>query len=398
MTEVAKELRYRSWWALCSLERLLGIMTGRDGYCMDADHSTPPPLPIEERQLSSASVVQNMYSLRRWYGMSPPHNFSASGSAQSRLLTSEKPPEVPVSGAMFFSEHTKLGGIISDLLRALYRSTRVKDTWSEVLQKISRFNGQLELWRSNLPPAFSFTDDGEQGEGWLRQRLSLGISYYSATMLANRPCLCRADRRIPNESGMAKESAHLYATNCLHAALNLLKLIPTKISNSAELYPVLPWSYFLHHLMQASTILLLELSFRARHAPEEVDEIFASAKRALGILRLMSQDDIATERAYALSDQMLRDVAPRIGRNVHDLEPPGIGTKRESGNHPRQQQLLYEMAQQDFAYGQPRIFSSFDQNLAYGDGGIQMGLHGFPTGDEMDAMLDGDPNPSFGYQ
>ena len=398
MTEVAKEFRYRTWWALCSLERLLGVMTGRDGYCMDADHSTPPPLPIEERQLISPSVAQNLYSLRRWYGLNPASHVSTPESTQSRLLISEKPPEIPVSGAMFFSEHSKLGLITSNILRSLYRSTVVRGTWSEVLQNISRLNGQLELWRSRLPMAFSFSDDKVQDKEWLRQRLSLGISYYSATMLVNRPCLCRADRRIPNESGMARESALLYATNCLHAALNLLKLIPTKISNSAELYSILPWSYFLHHLMQASAVLLLELSFRARHAPTEVDEIFTSAKRALAILKLMSQDDIATERAYVLSDQLLRDVAPRIGRDVRDLDPPGVGPKRESDNHPRQHQLLYQMAQQEFSYGQPRIYSSFDENFAYAGVGSRVGLQGFPESDQMDAMMGGGSNPYFGYQ
>lgn len=381
------------------MERLLGIMTGRDGYCMDADGSTPPPLPIDEGQLSSPSVIQNMYSLRQWYGLSPPSNVSTPGSAQSRLLASEKPPEIPVSEAMFFSEHSKLGAIISDLLRSLYRSSAVRGTWSEVLQNISRLNGQLELWRFNLPLAFSFSNNEVQGKDWLRQRLSLGISYYSAAMLANRPCLCRADRRIPNESGMAKESARLYATNCVHAALSLLKLIPTKMSDSAELYPILPWSYFLHHLMQASAILLLELSFRARHAPTEVDEIFASAKRALAILRLMSQDDLATERAYVLCDHLLRDVAPRIGRNVRDLEMPRIGIGRASGNQPRQPQQLYQMALQPFSYGQPQSYSFFDEIYTHRNtDGSQPDLQGFPTSDEMYAMMGGEPNPYFGYQ
>src|SRR5258706_3855437 len=50
LTDFDKEIRYRIWWSLYSLERLLDELTGRPSCVSDRDISAPLPINIEEDQ------------------------------------------------------------------------------------------------------------------------------------------------------------------------------------------------------------------------------------------------------------------------------------------------------------------------------------------------------------
>src|SRR5258706_15133242 len=50
LTDVDKEIRYRIWWSLYSMERLLDELTGRPSCVSDRDISAPIPINVEEDQ------------------------------------------------------------------------------------------------------------------------------------------------------------------------------------------------------------------------------------------------------------------------------------------------------------------------------------------------------------
>ena len=143
---------------------------------------------------------------------------------------------------------------------------------------------------------FDFTRK-QRDQQFLRHRFCLGFGYYSAKIIVNRPALCRTDRKIPDASGKARDFDRLTAAKCVHAAKAIIAILPNE-PNATGLYGIAPWWLIVHHLVQASTILMLELPFRADHMPNEAEEILEAAKKAVIWLRSLSDENIAARRAW----------------------------------------------------------------------------------------------------
>ena len=334
-----KEIRYRVWWALCSVERLLAVMTGRCACFVETDCTAPLPMPVDEEVFfmpaNTALKSSGTQPFRRYSNQDSQHMDGApstpSSSHSAKLLssptesfspvssypTNEKNRNVPPSDALYFLHHSKLSMFTDEVLKTLYRANVISRSWAQVQAIISLLERRLENWRQALPPVLDFAKK-QRDQQFIRQRMSLGFSYYSTLMVVTRPCLCRVDRKIPHESSKAKDFNRSTAVKCVHAAKDMLGMLPN-VPNSIGLYNVTPWWCIVHHLVQATSILMLELSFRADHLPQEVDEILNSAKKAVCWLRSMTEKDLAAYRAWSLCDDMLRKVAPKVGRRVDDL-------------------------------------------------------------------------------
>lgn len=363
-----KEIRYRVWWALCSLERLLAVMTGRSTCFVESDCTVPLPIPVDEESFfvpANMNLKSSTVQLFRRYSSQDSQHMDGdpptpSSSNSTKLMTSptesfspvssqpndEKSRTVPPSNALYFLYHTKLSIFTNEILKNLYRANVISRSWSQVQAIISRLERKLENWRQALPPVLDFAKK-QRDQQFIRQRMSLGFSYYSALMIVTRPCLCRIDPKIPNESSQAKDFNRSTAVKCVHAAEDMLRMMPNE-PNSIGLYKVTPWWCIVHHLVQATSILMLELSFRADHLPQEVDEILNSAKKAVCWLRSMAEEDLAAYRAWRLCNDMLRKVAPKVGRRVDDL--------------PRNAPIPPSA----MVGGLPSHFSNADRNLAFG--------------------------------
>ena len=336
IAESSKEIRYRVWWALCSTERMLAVMTGRPTSFLDAECSTPLPLPIEEDALTGGlggSGIVTAESLRRYSSQeskeSDPSASVLDNSPKASSTVGTLPQQsdgdagaaVPPSDALFFLCHTKLSVLTNVVVNRLYRASASKQTWAETQSRIAKLDAKLERWRRSLPAIFDFTKK-QREQQFIRQRMFLGFFYYNTRTIINRPCLCRVDRRIPHESGKAREFNRTAAARCVHAARDLVAMLPRE-PNVVGLYRVSPWWCLVHHLVQATTVLMLELSFRAYHTSNEAEEIFEAAKKAVNWLRSMSEDNIAARRAWTLCGDLLRKVAPNVGQNANDL-PDGV--------------------------------------------------------------------------
>lgn len=347
VSDASKEIRYRVWWALCSTESVLSVMTGRPASFADKDCTAPLPLPMEEDSFlgSRAQSPQAIQMFRRWSSQESRQSESAlstAGSstqlsknrttpdtsispAASQWSSEDRRQDTPLCNALAFRYYTRLSTVTNEVLDRLYRSGAMLQSWAQVQTNIADLNSNLENWRQSLPSVFDFRKKQRDKE-FVRQRMNLGFSYYSTLTIINRPCLCRIDRRISDESDKAKAFSRENAGRCVNAARGMLDLLPD-VPNALGLYKLAPWWCLVHYLMQAATVLMLELSFRACHMPNEVEEVFDAGKKALEWLRSMSGMDEAARRASVMCNELLRQVAPKVGReakDASDYQPDGV--------------------------------------------------------------------------
>ena len=388
LSDRSKEVRYRVWWALYTVERTLAVMTGRPVCILDSDCNTPLPVPVDEDSFPGGSSGVLYANARHQFfrrassqgSRSPEQEASpASSGYSSRIKTSSRSSnsprsqqsgfdsikDIPPSKSLFFLHHTQLSTLTNVVLTRLYRAGTMSQSWADVQRTILSLDQSLEEWRAKLPSLFDFTKK-QRDQHFICERMSLGLSYYATKIIINRPCLCRIDRQIPNESDHCRDLNHSIATACVHAAKGMLDLFPEQ-PNPVGLYKVSPWWSLLHRLMQAVTVLMLELSFRANHMPYDAEEILSSAKKAAQWLHKMSEDNVAARRAWTLCSEMLRNVAPKVGSTANDLprDPPSL----EDNPNSDPQNSYASLAMQDGgAWGEmQQSADDFPDQLLYGD-------------------------------
>ena len=399
-------------------------MTGRPTSFSETDCTAPAPLPFEEDSFlgNNPPSPQHIASLRRLSsnesrqidgaastpssaGYSTKLKVSPINSVSPTSLPSpqERKQVVPPCNALFFGYHTKLSIFTNEVLNRLYRADAMSKSWADVQSTIATLNSTIEKWRAELPSVFDFSKK-QRDQQFVRQRMSLGFFYYSILTIINRPCLCRVERKIPDQSGKAKNFNLETAMKCVHAARNMVELLPQE-PNSVGLYTVAPWWCLVHHLMQAATVLMLELSFRSHHMPNEVGEIYESAKKAADWLRTLSEENEAARRAWSLCDVMLREVGPKVRRSpVKASNFAGVPDNHgHTADHMQgidtthfTQGLAISstyLPQDPFASSAPfyqPVFSSYDQFLSYSQVPTTSasGLYNdiYPTAADTDSM------------
>lgn len=410
--EFSREIRYRVWWALCYLERQLAVMTGRAPSVLDIDCTCPLPLPVDE-----SGIVDNPM----------PREFSChnSGHSESQTLTPSSAQPDGISSSpiephpltspsishaeyaspnigLYFLHYTKLSIVTNRVLSRLYRAAGMEKSWAETQSTMAELNQDLETWCKRLPLQFDFTKR-VRDQRWISQRKSLGFVYYSTMLIINRPCLCRMDRRIADKSEKAEQFDQANAAKCVHAAIDMLKLLPDE-PNPEGMYTQSPWWCLVHHLVEAAVVCMLELSFRASHMPHEVDEVFENADKAVEWLRSMSNSDLAASRAWQLCDEMLRKISPKVGKGASDMSSYQQQDMAEpmqgiQSYHP--QPGLVGLAVLPFpGLGRFQIpmSSSYNQTMSFDmpsqglmpDSSITAYENLFPFANEMDAMGFGD--------
>ncbi|RMD41544.1 hypothetical protein DV735_g3577, partial [Chaetothyriales sp. CBS 134920] len=339
-----KEIRYRVWWALYTLEHRLCSMTGRINCILDEHCIAPLPAPVEEERFESPDGLyllskECQQNERIPYSNSPSiasHSPSESASrTQATKTTDSRSPstrlapnlewarDAPPSAALYFLHLVQLSRFTQDIFRQLYNPSAIGGTWSDIQHVISKLDDQLENWYCQVPAIFDFRRN-QRDRDFYEFRLSLGFFYYGSKIMIYRPCLCRLDRKIPNQSPKSMDFNRAGATGCVDAARDMLKLIPNE-PNPIGLLTVGPWWSILHFLVQAATVLMLEISFRAHHMPEEADAVLEAAKKAIRWLHALGQDNLSAQRAWVLCNYMLHRAVSKIGREVTDMpiHPPG---------------------------------------------------------------------------
>ncbi|KAJ5294881.1 hypothetical protein N7508_009702 [Penicillium antarcticum] len=385
-SSISKETRYRVWWSLYTFEHLLGVMTGRAIYTLEGGYSTPLPLPFEEHQLQDDPIaieLLNDPALRdERIG-----EVMASSWISAPDDTQTPPPRdqtwlkgLPANTGLCYLYYCDLAVVTQEIVNKVYSTNAVTLVWSEIESRLDELKARIELWKSSLPAAFDFgkepTDDSHEQ---LRCRLVLAFHYYSARMILGRPCFCRRDARQRNSPWTYSCSMAIFT---LESATCMLDLIPDD-PNVFQLYHLCPWWGVLRYLMQAATIILLELSFGCVHVPGKEENLVGLSKKSIRWLFAMSDRSVGSRRAWQLCDSSFRNLANKMNYNTDDIpspssQPGNPPTEAMSETHSGSDQVA-SFAPSD--YHDPRSEDLMDTFRPIPEAGFYTTYLNFPTPD-----------------
>lgn len=339
----SREIRYRVWWALYTLEHRLSIMTGRPSCLHDSSFSAPLPIPFDESEFKQDEAAALL---------------SSSAGRSSQLKSSTSPEQLgvkardryedcdihtlPPSDSLLFLQFVLITSVGRRTNSELYGPQAARVPWSTTRWKMKGLLYDLNSWLMNLPGMYDFTLT-QTSPSLANQRTFLALTYYSTKIGITRPCLCRmelnhTDREIES---FCKDQA----VECVEAALLILRFLPDS-ADPITLYKTTPWWNMPHFLMQSAAVLLLELSFNCQHWPENEHTITKAAEKVYEWLGAISRSNKTTERAWLLCGNLLRRLGklsdcgtPHPGSNIGNTptnepsHPPNPGPK--SSEHSR---------------------------------------------------------------
>jgi hypothetical protein len=103
----------------------------------------------------------------------------------------------------------------------------------------------LEVWSSRALDGAKTLNGSQRYSEVEREHLLLMMHYWSTKILITRPCLCRTERRIQNESDVSAAFNVQMAKMCVTSARELLSLFP-KEPDLEFVYGKAPWWSVIH--------------------------------------------------------------------------------------------------------------------------------------------------------
>lgn len=149
--------------------------------------------------------------------------------------------------------------------------------------------------------------------------MNLAFQYHYIRIIINRPCLCRLNYRIPNESNRSRGFNRSAAATCIEAARETIALLPDE-PNPVGLINSSPWWCLLHYLVSAGAILMVEMAMRAEHNPQQADGLLKDSKKVLRWLRAMAVDSLGAERSCKVLTRLLVISSSKIGGDISDVQ------------------------------------------------------------------------------
>ncbi|KAJ4357575.1 uncharacterized protein N0V89_002151 [Didymosphaeria variabile] len=370
-----KETLVHMWWALYTLEVKLSAMVGRPNSASDYFCSVPLPLPVAKEQLINEKVPSQYFE-----------QYRAAGIHQTSVGISSATFE-PANAGSFLKAIVQISIITQKAMVELYSVRVVTRSWKHMQESIASLRDQLEMWSSCLPSDFHFTRPNVDAT-LARERCILKMYHIGTRMLITRPCLCRLDSRIPNQTKASDDMNKTMARDCVDAAKAMANILPDQV-DLPYLYQTGPWWSLVHYLMQALTVLLLEMSYGTVHFPEDGKEVTPSAKKLIRWLRAMKENDPLAQRAYTVAFELLQKVASQGHVDITDL------LAEESASHGAAQASGFEDPFGPSRHDQSRPFSTGEHSQQMGQEGhgTHPAMFGFPSGQDEEHY----PHPPFAH-
>lgn len=326
-------------------------MTGRSS-CIDyRSVSLYPPVPYDDSMfhLPELEELLGNTALREERLQWTIYASDSQLDARTRWFQTISPTQ-----SLYFFHLVDLSMITHAAVATIYSLTTTKDTISGQ-SGIRPYQEKLQTWLSNLHPSYSFTNshDTPTLSHDNRYQVSLALAYYSSQIILSRPCLTRPDMKEGSNIHFTRSRfGNDTARTCVQSALSLISILP-KTPSTKWLLQITPWWCVLHFLMQALTVLLIQLSIgpvpflkahrEAEHTRKDgtdptitVSEsqtpeiILTASKKALRWLHTLAKNDPSSHRAFQISESFIR----RIGR-AKGLDLSGIPDPAElAGNAP----------------------------------------------------------------
>lgn len=309
------------WYAVAALESMLTVMTGRPTMINPRDCSVNIPREGSAEDSSAASSLpdQSHETSTMDFGTqkdSPSVSDFGEDSNSSSLNFLRGGPLTLVA-ATFFMHYTDICALSKEVVGELYQPGVRSKKWSEIKTMILDYDKRLLTWRNRLTSPFDNADISPDRETE-SCRVALRIAFHSARTIINRPCLCRLDQLIADQSIRSKETNRDFANKCVDSARAVLRLVLYK-PDSIILRGGATWWMLLHHLKRALTVSLLELAFRAEQKPSDADEILMEAKDAIEWLRWHSASSPTARRTWVTMSRLVQLAAKKVGGDTVDI-------------------------------------------------------------------------------
>lgn len=304
------------WFAVIALESMLTVMTGRPSMVNKRDCSVSLALDMSDDGESSPEATPSEDSYQtsaQDFGTRASISTSRS-SASSRAVRQQ--PNAPISD-IYFKHYTDLCALAKEVVGELYRPGIREKKWAEIQVVIENFDKRLFRWRDALNIPFDVATPSADPEVE-SCRVALRILFYSTRTIIHRPCLCRLDQHIADQSRSSKATNRGFANKCVDSARSVLDLILNK-PESTVLHHGAMWWMILHHLKRALTVLLLELSFRAEHMPADAAGLLDEAKAAVNWLRNIGFSNPTAKHTWITLSRLLHQAAQKVGGNTADI-------------------------------------------------------------------------------
>lgn len=334
-SDTSKEIRYRVWWSLYTLDHMLNVITGRPSCIIDGACTTPIPIPFDETDFQKPEAAQMLSNHTRkgsWIHDWNPSSSSLPSPSQNGESSTDKTVAIkseaescsiewlkslPMTMSLYFFYLATLAYISKRANMKLYSGEAMQAPWASLEFTIQSLTMEIDAWVASVPEVFDIKVPCTDSKNpTVPQKMGLAFAYYSTKISISRPCLCQLE--IDCQSDGVYEFCSKTAAECVDAATQMINMLPATMEAST-LYKISPWWCTLHYIMQATTVLLLELSFRAEHVPERAVEVSQALKKAVKWLFELSHSSDSAHRAWKLSDEYLRNLAPPLNFDISDL-------------------------------------------------------------------------------
>ncbi|KAL8637048.1 MAG: hypothetical protein Q9228_005639, partial [Teloschistes exilis] len=307
MTESQKNLRLSIWYSILSFERTISVITGRPSMVRDVDCSTTLPLAgFEDPEKYVQDSMPDANS----------HLWSHVGDASTPASLPPAHNLAAMIDPMFFVHHVQLGAIADMAMSTLYSARSRRTRWSELQGIIENLNLKLDGWNAKLPQPFQTDWNRQKAEGH-SSRVAIGMLFHSTSIVINRPCLCRLDRRIANQSSASNQANIDSANRCVASARAILALVPDPPDPAMIYHGPLWWMAF-HHLKRATTVLILEMTFMSEHTAAADADILIDAKKAIAWLHALGMSSSPAYSSWIILSRLLVRAAEKFGGDLQD--------------------------------------------------------------------------------
>ncbi|CAL5868465.1 uncharacterized protein PFLUO_LOCUS2691 [Penicillium psychrofluorescens] len=304
-------------------------MTGRASGLGNSFFSAPPPLASEDMDPFTNSAPKfRLDRLSENPSMKWTMDQQHGRLKAQRTLTST----MDATNELYFFCLADLINISHTASTRVYSSDALKQGSNEIESRIDFYNSITVDWRSSLPDSLRFEvlNSGLNLSTEDAYRISLAMHYHSSRIILNRPCLTRKkEGKSDVKNHISRARADIEMT-CLHSALEILSIFPD--DPSVVWLRCVPWWNVLHFLVQATTILLINLSFdsslqrqrsqrvnsdsnngRIRNSAELVnpEALLTAAEKALLWFCLLGETDDSARRAFELCSSCIRRIESR---------------------------------------------------------------------------------------
>lgn len=360
LTDMEIEIRVRMWHSILSLEHAINVMTGRPSMVHDKDCNVPlPSLNLQEALSQKATRSAEPYTVSSLDDKGSSGPSSTFLSDRTFSLISVPPFKTPM-WVVYFRYFVELQALAQQVMTRLYNPQIRMLKWSEIHGKIREMDDELVRWARSLPTPFNILEPSLDMQ-YEPYRVAIGVLFNSTRATINRPCLCRIDRKLSNQSSHSVEKSQESASRCVHSARAILEYLSDEPNLDKDHFGLL-WWMLQHHLKRATTVLLLELAFRSVHMPSEAEDILIDAHKAIRWLRALASFSTASKRCWTNLSRLLQLAAQKIGRNASEIVTSDFLQQTSPSSHKD-----FDMAEPFFPSRDQAVPRAWDPMGYYGE-------------------------------